>query len=85
MNHSHLACSTRGQPACTYDAGVLAAGNNGEEGRRGMLNRAFLPSSACAEHLPAGTVLRCSPASGLRTYFLFALVGIGGLAYSRVE
>ena len=75
-----------------FDTDLAASGNNGEEGLvwevqpgtyyagLGTLNQGGLPEGtqvdlAYSVHLKAG----------FATYFVFALVGIGGLAYPRVE
>ncbi len=78
--------------ACTpYDADVLAAGNNGEEGLTWDVQPGvhYAGIGSVEGELPAGTQVNMSYAvhlqAGFVAYFLFALVGIGGLAYSRVE
>ena len=78
--------------ACTpYDADVLAAGNNGEEGLTWDVEPGvhYAGIGTVQNTLPAGTQVNMSYAvhlqAGFVSYFLFALVGIGGLAYSRVE
>ena len=78
--------------ACTpYDADVLAAGNNGEEGLTWDVEPGvhYAGIGTVQNTLPAGTQVNISYAvhlqAGFVTYFLFAWVGIGGLAYSRVE
>lgn len=78
--------------ACTpYDADVLAAGTNGEEGLTWDVEPGvhYAGIGTVEGELPAGTQVNMSYAvhlqAGFVTYFLFALLGIGGLAYSRVE
>ena len=78
--------------ACTpYDADVLAAGDNGEEGLVWEVESGvhFAGIGTVQDTLPAGTQVNMSYAvhlqAGFVSYFLFALVGIGGLAYTRVE
>ena len=78
--------------ACTpYDADVLAAGNNGEEGLTWDVQPGvhYAGIGSVEGELPAGTQVNMfydvHLQAGFVTYFLFALVGIGGLAYSRVE
>ena len=78
--------------ACTpYDADVLAAGDNGEEGLIWEVEPGvhFAGIGTVQDTLPAGTQVNMSYSvhlqAGFVTYFLFALIGVGGLAYSRVE
>ena len=78
--------------ACTpYDADVLAAGNNGDEGLVWDVQPGvhYAGIGSVEDRLPAGTQVNMVYAvhlqAGFVSYFLFALVGIGGLAYSRVE
>ncbi|MEL0312400.1 MAG: hypothetical protein VXA43_03340 [Candidatus Poseidoniales archaeon] len=78
--------------ACTpYDADVLAAGNNGDEGLVWDVQPGvhYAGIGSVEDRLPAGTQVNMSYAvhlqAGFVSYFLFALVGVGGLAYTRVE
>ncbi len=78
--------------ACTpYDADVLAAGNNGDEGLVWDVQPGvhYAGIGSVEDRLPAGTQVNMSYAvhlqAGFVSYFLFALVGVGGFAYTRVE
>ena len=78
--------------ACTpYDADVLAAGNNGEEGLSWEVQPGvhYAGIGTVGDALPEGTVVNMAYSvhlqAGFATYFLFALMGVGGFAYSRVE
>ena len=78
--------------ACTpYDADVLAAGTDGEEGLTWDVEAGvhYAGIGTVEEGLPSGVEVNMSYSvhlqAGFATYFLFALLGIAGLAYSRVE
>jgi len=78
--------------ACTpYDADVLAAGNNGEEGLSWEVQPGvhYAGIGTVGDALPEGTEVNMAYSvhlqAGFATYFLFALMGVGGFAYSRVE
>ena len=78
--------------SCTpYDADVLAAGNNGEEGLSWEVQPGvhYAGIGTVDDALPEGTEVNMDYSvhlqAGFATYFLFALVGVGGFAYSRVE
>ena len=78
--------------ACTpYDADVLAAGTDGEEGLTWDVEAGvhYAGIGTLEEELPSGFEVNMSYSvhiqAGFATYFLFALLGIAGLAYSRVE
>ena len=78
--------------ACTpYDADVLAAGNNGEEGLSWEVQPGvhYAGIGTVGDALPEGTEVNMAYSvhlqAGFATYFLFALMGVCGFAYSRVE
>ncbi|MFZ8906726.1 MAG: hypothetical protein ACO2Y2_05145 [Poseidonia sp.] len=78
--------------ACTpYDADVLAAGNNGEDGLSWEVQPGvhYAGIGTVGDALPEGTEVNMAYSvhlqAGFATYFLFALMGVGGFAYSRVE
>ena len=78
--------------ACTpYDADVLEAGNNGDEGLVWDVQPGvhYAGIGSVEDRLPAGTQVNMVYAvhlqAGFVSYFLFALVGIGGLALSLIH
>ena len=74
-----------------YDADVLAGGTDGEEGLIWDVESGvhYAGIGTVENDLPSGVDVNMSYSVHLQasfaTYFLFALIGIGGLAYSRVE
>ncbi len=78
--------------ACTpYDADVRAAGTDGSEGLNWDVEPGvhFAGIGTVGQTLPEGTEVNMfyevHLQAGFVSYFLFALLGVGGLAYSRVE
>ncbi len=78
--------------ACTpYDADVLAAGSDGEAGFSWVVESGvhFAGIGTVDDGLPAGTDVTLTYSVHVQAsfvaYFLFALVGVGGLAYTRME
>ena len=78
--------------ACTpYDTDVLVAGTDGEEGLTWDVEPGvyYAGIGTVEDALPSGVEVDISYSvhlqAGFASYFLFALLGIGGLAYSRVE
>lgn len=78
--------------ACTpYDADVLAAGTDGSKGLTWDVAPGvhFAGIGTVGETLPAGAEVNMNYEvhlqAGFVAYFLFALLGVAGLAYSRVE
>ena len=78
--------------ACTaYDPDVLALGQNGEEGLSWDIisGTHYAGIGKADQPLPAGTEVNMAYEvnlhAGFASYFLFALLGVAGFAYSRVE
>lgn len=78
--------------ACTpYDADVLAAGTDGSKGLSWDVASGvhYAGIGTVGETLPEGAEVNMfyevHLQAGFVSYFLFALVGVAGLAYSRVE
>ena len=76
-----------------FDNDVIVGGNDGEVGLEWKVEDgvyfAGLGTTSTAEGLPEGTEVNLDYSvdlqAGFVTYFIFALIGIGGLAYTRVE
>ena len=70
---------------------MLAAGNNGDEGLAWDVQPGvyYAGIGTVENTLPAGTEVNMTYSvhlqAGFVSYFLFALIGVAGLAYSRVE
>ena len=78
--------------ACTpYDSDMLAAGTDGDAGFSWTVEPGvhFAGIGTMDEGLPAGTDVNLTYSVHLQAsfvaYFLFAVVGVGGLAYTRME
>ena len=78
--------------ACTpYDSDMLAAGTDGDAGFSWTVEPGvhFAGIGTMDDGLPAGTDVNLTYSVHLQAsfvaYFLFALVGVGGLAYTRME
>jgi len=75
-----------------FDTDVVASGNNGQDGLVWEVEKGTYFAGIGTlnqDGLPEGTTVDLTYSldlkAGFATYFVFALIGIGGLAYSRVE
>lgn len=76
-----------------FDNDVIAGGNDGEVGLEWKVEDgvyfAGIGTTSTTQGLPEGTEVNLDYSvdlqAGFASYFIFALIGVGGLAYTRVE